>query len=293
MPLEQGTSAGPASATQERLFGSSLCALDGTPDSFAAVEKAASLTGSGGRMTLLVATSYRAEGERRSPQIGPLRAKGIIDEAVAAAAAHEVSCDVEVDPASPPSRVVVERARGHDLIAMGAPVGSWFAGLFLGGVAVTAERRLPAPLLFAHHDPAEPDPPGPVVVASDGLEASDELVDFAGRLARASGRATVLLHAFGSHAERRPAAIDAQAGRLREATGGRCEMRLAAGAAHTAIVATSADVGASLVVMCSRRHRGPAMFGSVSRRVVHQGERSVLLVPPEHLLGRASAHEAD
>src|SRR5271166_5317568 len=258
----------PEGVTEERVFESALCAIDGTEDSLAAVDEAATLVGSGGHMTLLVATAYRAEGERRSPAIGPLRAKGMIDEAVAIATAGGLSCDVEVDPASPPSRVVIERARGHDLIAMGAPVGSWFAGLFLGGVAVTAERALPAPLLFA----------------SDGLEASDELVDLAGRLARGRRAPAILLHAFGAHADRHPASVDEQARRLHAATDGGSEMRLAPGVAHTAIVGTSGAVGASLVLMCSRRHRGPAMFGSVSRRVVHQGERSVLLVPPERLL---------
>ncbi|HMD56283.1 MAG TPA: universal stress protein [Solirubrobacteraceae bacterium] len=274
----------PEGVTEERVFESALCAIDGTEDSLAAVDEAATLVGSGGHMTLLVATAYRAEGERRSPAIGPLRAKGMIDEAVAIATAGGLSCDVEVDPASPPSRVVIERARGHDLIAMGAPVGSWFAGLFLGGVAVTAERALPAPLLFAHHDPSGGEDVGPLLVASDGLEASDELVDLAGRLARGRRAPAILLHAFGAHADRHPASVDEQARRLHAATDGGSEMRLAPGVAHTAIVGTSGAVGASLVLMCSRRHRGPAMFGSVSRRVVHQGERSVLLVPPERLL---------
>ena len=279
--------AGGGAAVEEPLFHSSLCAVDGTADSLAAVEKAAGLTASGGHMTLLVATSYRAEGERRSPAIGPLRAKGIIDDAVEVATGAGLSCEVDVDPASPPSRVVIERARGHDLIAMGAPVGSWFAGLFLGGVAVTAERTLPAPLLFAHHDPAGDALSGPVLVASDGLEASDELVAVAGRLAHGRRLNTILLHAFGAHADRHPASVDEQARRLLEATDGASEMRLAPGGAHSAIVGTSSAVGASLVLMCSRRHRGPAMFGSVSRRVVHQGERSVLLFPPERLLSSA------
>jgi nucleotide-binding universal stress UspA family protein len=276
--------AGQGTAFEEPVFQSSLCAIDGTADSLAAVETAAGLLGPSGHMTLLVASSYRAEGERRSPAIGPLKAKAIIDDAIEIATRANLSCDVDVDPASTPSRVIIERSRGHDLIAMGAPVGSWFAALFLGGVAVTAERTLPAPVLFAHHDPAGDPFAGPLLIASDGLEASDELVELGGRLARGRRVKTILLHAFGSDAQRHPSRIDEQARRLLVATEGASEMRLAPGDAHTAIVGTSGAIGASLVLMCSRRHRGPAMFGSVSRRVVHQGERSVLLVPPERLL---------
>jgi nucleotide-binding universal stress UspA family protein len=48
------------------------------------------------------------------------------------------------------------------------------------------------------------------------------------------------------------------------------------------IVETASTVGASLIVMGSRRLRGLRVIGSVSRRIVHQGHCSVLLIPPAH-----------
>jgi nucleotide-binding universal stress UspA family protein len=41
------------------------------------------------------------------------------------------------------------------------------------------------------------------------------------------------------------------------------------------------DAQAHLIVMGSRRLHGPRAIGSVSRRVVHRAESSVLLIPPE------------
>jgi nucleotide-binding universal stress UspA family protein len=49
------------------------------------------------------------------------------------------------------------------------------------------------------------------------------------------------------------------------------------------IVGVADSMGASLVVMGSRRLDGLRSMGSVSRRVVHEAPCSVLLVPPERL----------
>ncbi|HYB22955.1 MAG TPA: universal stress protein, partial [Solirubrobacteraceae bacterium] len=201
----------------------------------------------------------------------------------------EVSCTVEVDPARPVPSAIADWAAGpeHDLFAIGAPPHSALAGMLFSGVTDTAIRSFSIPLLFARPAPA----PAPatvrlgerVLVASDGLRGSDELVAFAGRLAGEAGSALTLIHALGRRSLTRQTRIDAQVRKLqpRGIEGGPAVIE--SGSADDAIIAATTRLDASLVVMSSRRRSGPSVLGSVSRRVVHHGECSVLLVPPERL----------
>jgi nucleotide-binding universal stress UspA family protein len=270
------------------IFADALCAIDGVDgehESLAAVSHAASLAGPGGRLTLLVVTSHRSDGERRSPAIGPTRAKEMLDRAVGLAGEAGVSCTVEVDPASPPSRVILDWAAKHSLLAIGAPATSWLGGLLAGGVAAVAESAFTTPLLVARAAGEGRPDPGPILVASDGLDGSDELVGLAGRLAQRQGKSAVLLHAVGAESGASRHRIEEQARALRRLMGGACELLVEAGSPRAVIVEAARTAGASLVVMSSRRLHGVAQVGSVSRRVVHHGDCSVLLVPPEMLLG--------
>jgi nucleotide-binding universal stress UspA family protein len=265
------------------VFGDVLCAIDGTRESIAAVEHAAALAAPGARATVLVVTSYEVEGELRSPEIGPGRAKAMIDEAVAICDQAGLETTVQVDPAGPPSQLVLDWAEGHGLLALGAPATSWFGSIFAGGVGVTAEEFFDTPMLLARSASAGAGSAGPVLVASDGTEGSDELARLAVRVARSRGASLMLVHAR-SRSNARSRRIEAQSQELERAMDGAFEMRLVGGPARTAVVEAIADAGPALVVMGSRRLRGLRIVGSVSRRVVHAGGCSVLLVPPERLL---------
>jgi nucleotide-binding universal stress UspA family protein len=266
-----------------------LCAIDGTPESLAAVRQAAALAGPNALLTLLAVTSFRFVGDHRSPEIGAIDAKRMLDAAVEVAKQARVPSKVEVDPAAPPSQVILDWAVGRELLAMGAPSTSWFGGMFTGGVAVSAEGSFSTPLLLAHSFTDEGNSAPRILVASDGLEGSDELVEFAGRLARAQGAEVILVHALAHegvphrhHARER---VEQQVRGLKLAAEGAGE-RLETGSPRTVILETARAAGARLVVMGSRRLHGLLAVGSVSRRVVHGGDCSVLLIPPEWLLPR-------
>ncbi|MFI4984634.1 MAG: universal stress protein [Solirubrobacterales bacterium] len=270
------------------MFAGVLCAIDGTTESLAAVEQAATLAGPNGHLTLLEVTSFEAEGAYRSPAIAPLKAKSILDQAAAIAKAAGVSITSEVDPASPPASVVLDWAAERDLLAIGAPATSWFGGMFMGGVAVSAEEEFTTPMLVARTMGSEPRFADRILIASDGLAGSDELVDLGGRLARAQGAGVILLHAIGLESKARRRRVEEQARRLELDIDDASQVRLEGGSARSMIVETASALGASLVVMGSRRLKGLRVIGSVSRRVVHQGHCSVLLVPPERLRARAT-----
>jgi nucleotide-binding universal stress UspA family protein len=266
------------------LFTDVLCAIDGSPGGFAAVEQAARLTGPGGRITLLLVTSFRSAGASRSPEIGPLRAKEILDRAGAIAEQASVRTTIEVDPAAPPAEVILEWAAEHDLLAMGAPSTPWPAGIFAGGPTASAVDTLRTPLLAAR--PLSSDGTwgeGAILVASDGLDGSEQLVELAARLGKAQDADVHLLHATTLRSHKRRERIAEQGRTLELALGGSSSVRIESGSARAAIAQAAHDVQAHLIVMSSRRLHGPRAIGSVSRHTVHKAESSVLLIPPSHL----------
>ncbi|MGA2321524.1 MAG: universal stress protein [Solirubrobacteraceae bacterium] len=275
-----------AAAKQDALFADVLCAVDEGPESLAAVEQAAGLAGPNGHVTLLAVTSFRFEGAHRGPAIGPMRAKGILDRAMQLMDAAQVPYSVEVDPAGPPSRVILDWANERDLLAIGAPATSWLEGMFTGGVAASAESSFTTPLLVGRSRPKDQPSDRRILIASDGLPGSEQLVEWAGRLAQVQGAEAILLHAIGLESSARRQRFGEQAERLEAAFDGKTDVRIQSGSARTVIVETARAVGASLIVMSSRRLKGVRAIGSVSRRVVHEGHCSVLLLPPERLLRR-------
>jgi nucleotide-binding universal stress UspA family protein len=272
--------AGPSS---NPMFVDILCAVDGEPGGFVAMEQAAALAGPEGRLTMLLVTSFSAQGEYRSPAIGSAQAKRILDRAKQIADEAGVPSTVEVDPATPPSQVILDWSATRDLLALGAPTTPRLRGMFNAGVADTALGSFTTPLLAARTMPGDHQFGHRILVASDGRGGSDELVELGQRLARARGADMVLLHAAGHESHERRERVEEQGRRLGLAAAGTNEVRVERGHAHDVIVGVADSMGASLVVMGSRRLDGLRSMGSVSRRVVHEAPCSVLLVPPERL----------
>ena len=156
--------------------------------------------------------------------------------------------------------------------------------MFRDSVTAAAEESLAAPLLVSRLSPSwSGRSPRSVLVASDGLESSDGLVQLAGLLARAHGAETALVHALGAESRMHPHRIQHQAEQLGSLTGTRSELLVESGTPREVIVAAARELDAGLIVMSSRRLAGLRTVGSVSRPVVAHAHCSVLLVPPEML----------
>ncbi len=272
-----------ASQPTQLTFARALCALDGSPESIGAVRHAASLAGPDGHLTLLLVTAFRKDPDMRSAAIPPVRATEILEQAQAAAREAGVPAIVEVDPAGPPGRVVLEHCAGHDVLVLGTPATAWFGAMFMGGVAATAEDYLTLPLLVSRAADRVRALPERILVASDGLEGSDALVAIAGRLAAAYGGSVTLLHVLGPESRMHPHRIQHQAEQLQELLGERARLRVEPGHARHAVIEAARSEDSSLVLLSSRALSGRHAVGSVSRRVVHQAPCPVLLVPPEQL----------
>jgi nucleotide-binding universal stress UspA family protein len=271
-----------ATVKDEVVFSDVLCAVDGTRTSSAAVEQAAALAGPDGHLTLLAVTAVEGAGAFRNAAISPARAEHLLGHAAEIAREAGVSSTQVVDPASPAAQVILDRAADHDLLAIGAPVTSWLGGMFIGGVAETALGSFTTPLLVAHPTRHGHDFARRILVASDGLEGSDEVVEMAARLAHSRQASVVLVNAVGVESNSSPHAIQAQLHELELTLGGEVETQIVVESAHDAIVEAAKSTAASLIVMGSRRLEGLRSLGSVSRHVVHEAHCSVLLLPPQN-----------
>jgi nucleotide-binding universal stress UspA family protein len=272
-------------AETEAVFPNVLCAVDGTRASFAAVGQAAALAGIGGHLTLLAVTSVAGAGRYRTAEISPARATQILDRAAEMASKAGVQCTGVVDPGGPAAEVILERAPKHELVAMGAPVSSWLGALFMGSAAFSTLRALSVPLLLARPlaDPASF--ARRILVASDGLDGSDRLVELAARLGRRHVARTIMVHALGAESQLRPHRIEAQARALKLAIPRDSQVLVEPGDARRLIVDTANHEEVTLVVIGSRRPEGLNALGSVSKHIVHDVACSVLVVPSEFLQG--------
>jgi nucleotide-binding universal stress UspA family protein len=287
--MQSQSFAEPSTATPT--FANVLCAIDGKEGGFSGVEHAAALAGPHGHLTFLIVTSFRSGGSHRGPAIGPLRAGGILQRAEAIARDAGVPYTSEVDPGSPPARVILDWSPRFDLLALGAPASSWPAKLLSVGVGDKALGGFSTALLVAR--PLEDGRRfgDRIVVASDGLEASNALLGVAARLARGPGSKVTLVHALGRESPIKRGRAREQEQTLKEQErsleralpSGTTELAVKPGRPGAVVVSTATLADASLVVMGSRRLEGLRAMGSVSRRVAHQARCSVLLIPPETL----------
>ncbi|HTY97707.1 MAG TPA: universal stress protein [Solirubrobacteraceae bacterium] len=274
-------------ASEGVTFANALCAIDGSAESLLAVAKAGALVGPGGHLTLLIATSFRHDGEIRSPAIQPWRASEIVEGARQAANDARVSATVEVDPDGAPGEAILRWSAGHDLLALGAAASaSWFGAVFMDSVTAVAEEELSTSLLVARGEGAAP---RRIVIASDGLDGSDGLVELGAALAAQHDADVTLVHVLGPESRAHPHRMEGQAAQLALARPGRSEARIELGTPRNVIVEVAGEARADLVVMSSRRLSGLRTVGSVSRPVVAHAPCSVLLVPPELLAASRAA----
>jgi nucleotide-binding universal stress UspA family protein len=269
-------------SVNEPVFADILCAVDGTRGSLTAVRQAVALAGTQGCVTLLAVGATAGAGPYRGAAIDPERVNRVLE--VASQLAHEagVRCTRVTEARGAPSKMILQHARNHELLAIGAPTMSWLGGLFTGGVAGSVLRSFSTPLLLARPAPSEQPFGRRIVVASDAREGSDALVELGASLALQLGGGVMLVHALEAESNARPRKIKHQVQALEAMVADAYEVHVEAGGARSVIAAIAAHGQASLIVMGCRRLDGLEAVGSVTERVIHDGPCSVLVLPPEH-----------
>ena len=265
------------------LFADILCQVDGTRMSYEAVAQSARLVRSGGRIKLLAVTDTAGAGEYATASLAPARAARALARAQLSIAEVDADCTVYLDERGPVVDVLLEHARQHRLLVLPAPSMPRAAHVLLGGAATRAVHVLPASILLARRPPASAVVTERVIVASDALEHSTELVRFALELARRHGSSLMLLHAITGPSSHHPTRLARQLELVTGALGDQAKVRIEAGHAHGLIVEAARAERATLLVLSSRQLGGLRALGSVSERVAHEAPCSVLVVRAEDL----------
>jgi nucleotide-binding universal stress UspA family protein len=263
-------------------FGDVLCAVDGSRRGFEAVAQAATLAGTGARLSLISVPWRNGLGMTEMTDLTPSRAQHALDHARELAQALGATVVAEtLEPGDSAASVILAQAAGHALLAVGAPTVTRARGKLLGSVASSATHFLPASLLLAREAPGRFRFPRRILVASDGMPESDGLVDVAAVIARGCDGRVTLLHASGDEPAERRQRCARQAARLFEAMDVEPIFRSEKGRAHDVLISAARAEEMSLIVMGSRRLAGLRALGSISERVAHHAPCSVLVVRPQ------------
>ena len=234
----------PARDTDVVAFRSVLCGIDDTAATEVAVEQAAVLAGPGSTLDLVVCLQS-AFAQSAQPRLTREVAERALDRLTDLAVEGGVAVHSEVVEAGFDRHPLLSACAGHDLLVVGSHEIGRPVGILSAGVMTASTHLAPCPVLIARESPAGF--PGTILLADDGTRHSRE----AARLAHA---------------------IAAQHG---------CELVAASGVDDRpakAIPALAARIGAGLIVLGSRRLRGPRALASVSERVAHNAPCSVLVV---------------
>jgi nucleotide-binding universal stress UspA family protein len=260
------------------VFGSILCGVDGSRQSFEAARQAAVLAADGTALHLHAVSWEAGVGPTATALLSRRRAAEALERARIAARDLGVRAKTEVVSAADAGARLLEAARAHDLLVFGVSERSRVGGILIGRAAAAALHRATVPVLVARRPPAAAFPRS-ILLATDGSESSKSAVELAALLARRHhARLTVVAGSARTAARRHELAR--QAADLFAATG--CEPLIidTVGKPHVAIARAAEEIGASLLITGSRGLTGIAALRSVSERVGEYAPCSVLVVRP-------------
>jgi nucleotide-binding universal stress UspA family protein len=255
-------------------FKSILCGVEGNPASTIAARASIALQ--------TPETSLRFVAVDASFELRPDYTKESLEAAMAEAMrlAEEAGVTATSDmPAGKyASKVLLAEAQNHDLLVVGTHDHSRVSEIVLGSTTRETVHEAERPLMIAR----EPSGGGfldTLLLATDGSEGSKAAAAAAGALVAAYGGKLEVLHVSDGKQSDSDAVMEDELEEIERATGARPELSTVDGHPTDKIVEAAAERGTSLIVCGRRGLSGIKSLGSVSERVVHEAETSVLLVP--------------
>jgi nucleotide-binding universal stress UspA family protein len=270
-----------------------VCGMDGTREGFEAARQAARLMRPGGRISLVAVAEYYAAlvgrwgptGHTRGETVPKgagfdelyerlrARARASLEQAASQVDAPDVAT-VVVDGDADYRLGKTAEEEGADLLVLGTHGTGRLVGAIVGETTARLLHEVPMSVLVTR-SPFDPGRfPASIVAGIDGSPESLGALRVAAGLRERSGGRLIVAAAGDRAREAADALIDLDAPH---------ELRVSPTRAVDALVAEAR--WADLLVVGSRGLGGAASLGSVSERVAHRAESSVLVVRP----GEASA----
>jgi nucleotide-binding universal stress UspA family protein len=252
----------------EPAFHSILCAIDGSPESQEAVRQAMTIA-AGASLSFLAVPEYAGMSVEGAQQV--------LADAVELAKSKGLEATSEVGEVDGISKALQEHGSRHDLLVVGSHGQSRREGVVWGSTASLAAHTSPVPVLIARRPPDGESFPRRILVASDGSADSSRAVELAGRLARRHAADTWLVHAGVWEDPQHRRAFSEQAVALTEAMGSEPVVVELDGDAHLRVPELARQERVALTVVGTRGLTGVKALGSVSERIAHATDGSVLI----------------
>jgi nucleotide-binding universal stress UspA family protein len=266
--------------SQQSPFASILCGVDGSRGSGHAVRQAIPLAQDGAELCFMAVAYGAGMGLAAVAELGDERARRALRRAGRLAEQAGVSATLELRNARRASNVLLEEARDHDLLVLGSRGNSRAQGILVGSVASTAAHKTAKPLLIARRSPDGERFPRRIVLATDGSAGSWAATRTVSALARSRGSEVDIVFVPDRMDARRRRAVSEQATEIHQALGVEPAFTEPSGQVAKQIVEAADAANASLIALGHRGRRGVSALGSVSERVAHEADCSVLVVPP-------------
>jgi nucleotide-binding universal stress UspA family protein len=254
------------------VFANVLCAIDGSRGSRAAIHQAVCLCEPGAKLRFVVVHHEVGSGASAQADLSEMHARAVLDEAASVARGGKLETSVSLLGGAESSGLLLTEAAGHDLLVAGCN-----GGTKLGSTAARLAQHAEVPLLISRRTIDADNFPQSVLLATDGSDGSVAPARAATRLAKARGSALRLVYVpDGRRAERYREVLKQQA--LIELVTG-SSPKLAEDSGHVAdrICEEAKAYRASMVVIGRRGLGGVKALGSVSERVLHRAQCSVLV----------------
>ncbi|HEX6229410.1 MAG TPA: universal stress protein [Solirubrobacterales bacterium] len=258
-------------------FKSILCGVEGNPSSTEAARQAIAVAKPGGKVHFVaVYTSW---------ELGPDFTKEKLQEALKEATTMADEAGVTATTEMPSSRYAVEvllrEGKNHDLLVIGTHGRSRAVGIMMGSTATKTAHGTEVPLLIAREPPGAAGFPSDILFTSDGADDSWPPARVAARLAADFDANLELVHVEDGKHPDAAEVITAQVEEIEKIAGGKPVVAQPKGSATDHIVELSKEKGSSLIICGRRGLSGIRSLGSVSERVAHQADCSVMLVPSD------------
>ncbi len=218
---------------------------------------------------------------RLAPEFSKEQLELGLKEATALAEAAGVSATAETRTARYAVDVLLPEAEHHDLLVIGSHGNSRAAGIVGGSTASEAAHETGGPLLIAREPPGSAAFLKETLLASDGSPGSWAPVQAAAEIAAEFDSNLEVIRCLDGADPEAQRLIEDQLVEIARVSGREAPLTEASGHPTEVIVDAARDKRSSLIICGRRGLRGIKALGSVSERVVHRAECSVLLIPSD------------